>query len=38
MEENEEKKEMNLSLTGVILFVAALIGIVGASMIYVSLT
>ena len=38
MEENEEKYEVNLSLLGVVLFIAILMGIVGVSLIYTALT
>ena len=38
MEEKEEKYEVNLSLTGVVLSIAVMIAIVGISLIYVALT
>ena len=38
MENNEEKIEVKLSITSVVLGVALMIGIVGISLIYVALT
>lgn len=37
-ENNEERKVISISLTGLILYIAAIIGIVGCAMIYVALT
>ena len=36
--ENEEKIEVNLSLTGVVIGIALILGIVGTALIYVALT